>query len=340
MINSHKNLKEINDESKVFEFLTQGETDWDNIFEGFKEFKQNNNKFYGNFPTTLFSDKNLNLFDKMGIDYNYKDCYGNNFLHYIYKMKDEGYSLNFNKQCLIAQSFVDLVIGKTHDIYSLGQQEKSLLFYMIGHHNSGIVGEEFVKFCEKYPKFDLHAKDSNGKNLLHHALIKNSYPEVVSFLLKENVSTACVDEDKNTLLHTFPLVNYNKISIKLFNTLIKEIDITVKNTWNQTPLDDWKDFCLSDEVAAETKKSASYWMMNVCKKIINKDFLYTNKSLTNLAKIFNNRQTEYFNAVTKFLDEAPEAIKLYKQAYITIKCIKMELLLPEKIGSKKDIIKI
>ena len=93
-------------------------------------------------------------------------------------------------------------------------------------------------------------------------MINNSYPEVVNFLLKENVSTSYLDEDNNSLLHTFPLVNYNKSSIKLFNKLLKEIDISVKNTWNRTPLDEWKDFCISEKVTTDSKKSASYWTLD------------------------------------------------------------------------------
>ena len=89
MKNLNQNLKELKDESQVFGLLTQGEKTWDNIFEGFKTFKQNNNYSYESFPNTLINEKHLDFFDKMGIDYNYKDCYGSNFLHYIYMLKDE-----------------------------------------------------------------------------------------------------------------------------------------------------------------------------------------------------------------------------------------------------------
>lgn len=340
MIKDSYKLLNVTDPKEVFPLLAHQDATWDEIFEGFDFINDRSNTLWGKIPRHFYMPDSFKELEGMGLDYNHKDQYGNQFFHYIMEKLDT--QRPGKESRIFGTAIIPGILEKTNNIYELNWGGRHILFNMMTYSSAGVEGEEFKEMLSKYPEFDLHLVDKTGKNLFHYALLKNSPHQLVDFLLEKKLDTHLIDKDGYSVLNYFSLEGFNKYKMNLFSNLIRELDITHENKHRSSCVSDWIDFVISDNVREDSKKSYAYWLNFTCKKIIDKDFLYTNKTLDYLLTKLEDNKINYFSQL-HFLNDQQEIKTIksnYSNAITAIKKIKIEILLPEKEIVDKPKVKI
>ena len=320
-----KELKLIKSEKEVFsKIINQGDISWDEIFEVLKLYKDMNSQ---TLTKSYYSEDKIKELESMGLDFNYIDYYGDNFLLYAYRLKEESNDKKIN----FYGSVMDYVLSKTENIYQKTNSNKCVLHSMMSWSTAGQQGKEFLSFVQKYPNFEFKESDKQGKNLLHYALLKNAPVEIVNFLIQKEVNLLAKDNDNNNMLNMFSLSSHTEENIAVFKYLLKILDVSNKNKWKSSCINDWLEFCTSTGV--KNKEMYQKWITELCEKIINKDFLYDKKTLKVLQKDMMKQSKNY----NEYLDQSFNGEKLksiYSDAVATVVNISYSYIIPEKKSEK------
>jgi hypothetical protein len=340
MLKDSYKLLRITDPKEVFPLLAHKEATWDDIFEGFDLINDRNSSLGGTIPRNFYMPDSFKQLEVMGLDYNHKDEYGNQFFHYIMD-KLENQTVKVGSR-MYGEAILPYLLAKTENIYELNWGGRHILFNMMTYSTAGVQGEKFKEMLQQYPNFDLHIVDKGGKNLFHYALLKNSPPQLIDFLLEKKVDTHLVNKDSYNALNYFSLAGFNHYQKNLFSTLIRELDISHETVHKGTCISDWIEFVSSDSVNRDNKKNPAFWLNFACKKIVEKDFLYTNDTLSYLLKTLESNKVKYFSElyVVGDNDTVKELKTNYTHAITAVKTMKLELLLPEKSLQDKHKVKI
>ena len=326
-----KELKSIKTEKDAFSvIIKQGDLSWDEIFEGLKLYKEINSQILSK---SYYSENKIKELENMGVDFNHVDYLGDNFLLYAYKLKEE----SSDKKINFYGSVMNYVLPKIENIYIRNNSNKCVLHSMMSWSTSGQKGKDFLNFVEAYPNFDFKNSDKQGKNLLHHALIKNAPIEIVNFLIEKEVNLLAKDNDNNNMLNMFSLSSYTDENIAIFKYFLKIIDVSNKNKWKASCLNDWLEFCTSTGV--QNKEMYQKWITELCEEIINKNFTYDQKSI----KILQKDMIKHSKNYNKYLDQSFNGEKLkaiYSDAVATVVSISYDYIIPEKKSVQNKLKKI
>lgn len=326
-----KQLKLVKSEKEVFSVITQeGEFSWDDIFEGFKLYKEINHK---TLTQRYYSEDKIKELENMGLNFNHVDCYGDNFLLYAYRLKEESNDKKINFYGLV----MDYIISKTENIYKKTNSNKCVLHSIMSWSTAGQNGKDFLSFVEKYPNFDFKEPDKQGKNLLHYALLKNAPVQIINFLIQKEVNLLAKDSNKNNMLNTFSLCAHSEETVAVFKYFLKILDVSNKNKWKSSCIKDWLEFCTSTGI--QNKEMYQKWVTELCEQIINKDFLYDKKTI----KVLQKDMMAYSQSYNEYLDQSFNGDKLksiYSDAVATVVSISYSYIVPEKKSDKSKTMKI
>lgn len=268
------NLLNMEKSKNIFSKITKETSLWDDYLKYMIYYVESNYHNPQPFHTTITSINNLLPLEELGLDYNYKDDIGNNFIHYLYTQK--------GNNLILSNEVEQYILDKTHNIYELNNKGENILFTLTNYYHAGIDGEDFFKFIKKYPNFNLHHKNNFGQNLLNTCLI-NEVPEaLLKYLIDQNLSTDHIDNNNSNLINYFFALTYNTKNINLFNMLLKEQNISLKNTHDSSIIDVW---CLTiKEDQSHYSRRSEDWILHLCNQIINEEYnsLYTQDIYDNL----------------------------------------------------------
>jgi hypothetical protein len=147
--------------------LKANELDWNGIMECLEIFKYDHPSFKGKFPNSIEFVSTLSHLEKLGLDYNSLDTYGNKFLDYVFEIKK---SQGTSKIRTVSEESLDYIVKKTDNIYYLNALNQNILFNFVEGY-SGFTGKEFLKYAKEY-NFDLNQIDIYGKTVFHYAIEK------------------------------------------------------------------------------------------------------------------------------------------------------------------------
>lgn len=302
MINVEKIINIKVKEAFFFSFISSYQNlSWSDIMSGAKLFlNQNLNR---NFNSVFHNKEDISLLENLGFDFNYKDIYGNNFIHYMIKSSSLDCYLNdfFGKESkyYFLDNAFDYVATKCN-VYEKNDSNEQILTHYIRSSFYNKSMDNLQDLLKRFPDFDFKIKNSRGQNLLHQAILSVANIAIIDYLIKHSQIDICEkDNQGNTLLEVFFLHNKNKNSVILFDKLISNIDISEKRSENSI-LYYWIDNLIKENNVDKTTE----WLSHLFNKIINKEFYYNKGSLKRLLDtleetkdVFNNMKKEKLSLI-------------------------------------------
>lgn len=292
------NLNYILNQSQVFSSIIKDSKDgritWEEIMLGFKQYYDNLK--LESFSKHLLSIKCLEKLEKAGIDYDFKDQYGDNFLHYCLKNQT-----NNNHFCFQEEA-IDYVMTKVENIYDTNHATEQIIVHYIQSEHIHESTKNFWKLTSKYPEFNYQSISSQGQNLLFKCLLHDTDYEIINFLIEKGADPYVVDNNGHNLLHMFFISKFNYNNKSFFSELIKKIDITQNSKHNKNSINTWLEFVCDKNTQSYTKTRSVKWLNFTFEKINNLDFLYTDTILENLKEELFEYKEEYLKSLY-FLEE-------------------------------------
>lgn len=314
---------------KIIE-ISNGKYYWIDIMYAFKIFCEKHDKFYQSFPNYFYSERQVAILDKLGVDYNYIDAGGNNFFQFVMGCTYRDKEPKFN------DSIYPLIEKKTNNIYHINTFDRHVLFDMLSFSKAGLNGEQFFDFLKRYPDFNLHQIDRSGKNLLHHCLIQSAPFTITQYLIENKVNIQQIDKDGHNLLNLFSLMTFQKSHKKLFSQLLLELDISQEDRWGKNALNYWSEFITSEKVHSESKNTSIEWLKFSLSQINQHNFYYTEKSLPKVIQLIeklNNELTPHLE--TYYADHT--LTNIIPQSLVSLKSLKLDNELSIKKNNKNKL---
>lgn len=272
-------IQELSNENEVFQQIVKDNKRalyWHEIID-IVENIQAHTQFCNDFSKRLYLPKNFLSLEKIGIDYNYLDATGNNFLQYA--LHEKSHIKSRNLSC--SEEAIEYIISKTSDVYNINSYGQHILFDMITISNAGVKGEDFFNIIKKFPDFNLHQIDKSGKNLLNYVFIGSVHKAIVEFLLEQNLSTTHIDNDGHNMLHNFCFSQYKEFNKKLFAQFLLENDICYNDKWNNNCLITWM-----KSIHYDQDENAVDWLLYTIKLLDEGLYLKKADTTNNLYEIF------------------------------------------------------
>lgn len=313
-------LEDLEDKSKLFEILTnknnfRHEPAWEDILRKVKDYYEIYNR--GEWQKHIVSKESLKDLEDIGIDYNYIDSFGLNFLHYALTSKNYPGSsfLNFS-----GTAAIHYIMSKTTDIAHLSNGGENILFYYTKPSMS--YEKNFDHLCTKYPQLNIHQVTNTGNNLVTAALMDHNL-ELAKHLVDKNVSVQGIDSQGSNILHRFLFLGSGKESKALFASLIKEVDISHTNNRQENLLETWCRWLTDDTLPDQTTRLT--WLVFSANKISQGEFLYDEKSLDRLTNSLDKCCSIIASASTH-----KDLLGLLKEASSTAHYLKLQMTVPAK----------
>lgn len=278
-------LYEIKDASTVFAYLTNPDNYkhdlyWNDIIKKIKIYYDVHDSGNG-FRKYITSAKDFSWLENTGLDYNYKDSFGNNFLHYALGTKEENdihNTVNF-----ASDAAMEYIISKTDDVYYIPNNGKNILFYYLSLSQAGKENAKFMNLLDRYPDFNLEQRDSYKCDLLYRAISKGNMG-VANVLLERGVSITNINEQGKNILDAFMLIAPQPAHFELFDMLLKKVDISHTGLRNESLISTWLEW--SADTTMNQPEFYQKWLRHTMKKICEEQFYYDETSLGRLRDIF------------------------------------------------------
>lgn len=262
--------KPLDEEKAVFQTIIYNQGDhqyrelyWSDIIEAIYDYYQYNEFTKGTFPKYFYSEQAFQCLENVGLNYNYIDRRGFNFLHYFLDTLDNRAN---HSVYAFSDMMLDYVLDKTKNIYHLNNNQENILFSMINVSLAGIKGEKLDAFLKKYPNFDLNQKNIHGINILDKAL-QNSLTEVATHLIEEyKIDYQHTNVKGQNLLRHFLFLSANKDNFQLFDFLTTHLD-TQSITEKKGLIDTWLSWAEKDaKVHHSSQRQCIKWIIHVMKR--------------------------------------------------------------------------
>lgn len=297
------------EKEEIFSRVTKDSYFWHEIIEKMSFYIQSNYADPQYLKNVFITKDDFQQLEALNIDFNYKDNLGNNFLRFIFENRSHKYiELSFLDKA------IEYIIDKIDNIYALNNNDEHLLFSMIEPSNAGLHGEDFFKFINKFPEFDLHQKNRRGQNLLNKAIFSNSDESIINYFIKNNLSIDHIDSNGNNLISNMIFSSYNKQNIDLFDYLFDKNDITIISKFNDNILDLWINQ-IKRNPEYHGAKQAVKWINHFLKNCAHRQltpeykhniFTYLDKNMSNFynisEKTTNNAQLAFSTLLSQKID--------------------------------------
>jgi hypothetical protein len=232
---------------------------------------------------SFFSEEDFKKLENLGLDYNYQDRAGLNFLHFF---MNASLSTRFEREDYIfATHMTPYVISKTENIYHLTHSKEHILFEMMNVNSAGIHGEKFDAFVKPY-SFNLSQKNTKGLNLVDIAL--QNHLSTLAFKLIHDYQVDyqhCNEKGQNILRH-FLFLWTDKETLKLFEALIPNLNAN-HVIEEKGLIDTWLDWSKKDaNVNDDNKNQCVKWIIYLA-QLMQEDRLkidYNHPNIPNLAQ--------------------------------------------------------
>ena len=320
-----KALTAITDKAEVFQTLisdTTRKVRWAEVLNSIYSFYVTHPTFYlSNIRQNIFKKEDFKLFEAIGIDYNYVDYEGRNFLqHIVYENTHRYNRENDHRKFLFPDIGFEYVIERTKDIYHLDRFGRHILFDMLEVSQTGLEAEYFSEFITKYPPQTLDLHDITHRNLINFAIYRDNVA-LINYLIDRGVSYTHVTEDNETVLTDYPFMPHNKAAIKLFKKLALTVDIAFDT--DRSFLHSAFRYIDSDN-ESEVRKKYRAWAQTALTLISEGEFYYTQESLKRLEAIFIELKSDY----PEYIMEDPQ--NLFKKSEQFVRYKQIDLAVPAK----------
>jgi hypothetical protein len=320
-------ISDLKDKSKLFSILINPDNykyppSWDDIIKKIQFFYEKNEHNRQEWKSYISDNKDFELLESVGLNYDYIDNYDHNFLHYIFiaKKSKEKELLN-----IIGDKPIQYVLKKTSNVGQISLSDQNILFHYTAPYISDVKAENFLKLCAEYPELSIHQVNSQGNNLINKSLMEGNI-NLANVLIENNVSVTHINKNNRNLLWNFLFLGCGKETKKLFSQLLLQIDIGYKKGKDENLIETWCDWISAPEV--KDPKKYNEWLEFTFKKISKGEFLYDKKSLDNLIKSLSKCEKKC-NSLD-FRNKFPDVVVGIREAKVTAQYIKMTMILPEK----------
>lgn len=281
----------------------------------------------------FFSESSFEVLDKIGLDYNYCDRSGFNFLHFFAHA-----SLSFNsqqKEYVFSNSMIDYIMSKTQNIYHLSHTQENILFHIININTLGIGGEKLSEFSKKY-NFNFSQKNIQGLNLVDISL-QNHLPMIASRLIHDyHIDYEHENKKGQNILRHFLFLNADKETRSLFDFVSQNLNANIVIE-EKGLMDTWLDWARKDaNVQHDSKRTCVKWIIYTT-RLINDDKLnidYSHSYIPLLSEkikcLKDEFLSEYQSSFTTLQSSLDSIISLLDKKYLESKIIEE----PNKLGQK------
>lgn len=211
----------------------------------------------------FYSKEAFSPLEQVGLDYNYTDRSGFNFLHFFVH---ESSSLE-KKDLNFSDSIFDYVASQTKDIYHLSQQKENILFSMMNVSYAGIYGEKLDELLTKH-SFDIQHKNIYGQNILDKALEANLVQLAEKLIKEYKIDYTHSNQKGKNILRHFLFFPANKNARDLFAFVAPQLntDIIIEK---DGLFDTWFDWAEKKaNVHATHKEQCVKWFMFITQLMI------------------------------------------------------------------------
>lgn len=293
-------------EEELFEKLIQEyPKSWEQIYKEISLFKENHPIYKGLYPTSMTTELALNMFEKMGLDYSYRDIDGKNFLEFCYYCQ-----AHHPKDCIrtynnLLLDKIALKINPDYDYNQINKEGQNIVFDLVGRYNREW---DLTDFLQHHPEVSLNKINNQGRNLLGHAILNMAEESSIKLLMEKN-SIHHLDNDGNNLLSLFNQKYFMGYNRDIFKMLLKELDIVHVNHDGKAQLeiffDDYialKDIKVKgindDRDEVRKKEETSCFINIVTQSIIDEEFYYTSESIKLLYELMEKNKAQYLNILS------------------------------------------